>query len=51
MAKDKGRLDYMSQKKKWKAVGYKGSRDVELGRYDKREEAANRLQKYIRTGK
>ena len=50
MPKDKGRIDWMPIKKKWKAIAYIGKQDKEIGRYISKDLAIARLQKYITTG-
>ena len=52
--RDYGRLDYKPRLKKWRAIfyaGYLGNRDMSLGDFDTREEAAKVLQDKIKHSK
>ena len=49
MPEDKGRIDWMPHLKLWSVIIYKGASDVEVDRYQKREDALLRLRQAIRS--
>jgi hypothetical protein len=49
MSKTYGRVEYGSQSKKWRVIGYgkSGKSNQKLGEFDTRDEAIARLRSYI----
>jgi hypothetical protein len=49
MPRTYGRVEYGTQSKKWRAIGYgkSGKSQHKLGEYDTRDDAVARLRKYV----
>lgn len=47
MPRTYGRVEYGSQSKKWRAIGYTKLGEHKLGEYDTRDEAVKELRRYV----